>query len=212
MSNETKQLKVKQNKEATPIAAISETLEPEKAPIEPTAPTNAKSSSAESELTPQQVEDLKSKAAKADEYLDRLLRQAADLENFKKRVARERQEAIKFANESLLQKLIPAMDNFDMALAAASSMESSSLESIKTGVTMIYSQLKAAITEAGLEEIDATNQRFDPNWHEAVSHQESADVPEGHVLQQLRKGYKLRDRLIRPATVVVAKKPGENSK
>ena len=63
------------------------------------------------------------------------------------------------------------------------------------------------MTESGLEEIDATGQTFDPNLHEAVSQQESADVPEGHVLQQLRKGYKLRDRLLRPATVVVAKKP-----
>ena len=71
---------------------------------------------------------------------------------------------------------------------------------------MIHSQLRNALTESGLEEIDAAQQIFDPNWHEAVSHQESAEVPDGQVLQQLRKGYKLRDRLIRPATVIVAKK------
>src|SRR6266436_225494 len=163
--------------------------------------------SAEAPLTPQQIEELKLKAAKADEHWDRLLRATADLENFKKRAARERQEAIKFANASLLEKLIPALDNFDMALAAANNAESHSMESLKTGITMIYNQLKAALAETGLEEIDATNQPFDPNLHEAVSHQESADVPEGQVLQQLRKGYKLRERLIRPATVVVARKP-----
>ena len=94
-----------------------------------------------------------------------------------------------------------------MALAAANNTEGNSLESLKTGITMVYNQLKAALAEAGLEEIDAADQRFDPNLHEAVSQQESADVPEGQVLRQLRKGYKLRERLIRPASVVVAKKP-----
>jgi molecular chaperone GrpE len=72
---------------------------------------------------------------------------------------------------------------------------------------MIQQQLKSLLIEAGLQEIDAAGKPFDPNWHEAVSEQETAEVPEGRVLQQLRKGYKLRDRLIRPATVIVAKKP-----
>ena len=171
-----------------------------KAPAQTTVP-------AEAPLTAEQIEELKLKAAKADEHWDRLLRTTADLENFKKRAARERQEAIKFANGSLLEKLIPALDNLEMALAAANNAESHSTESLKTGIAMIYNQLKAALADTGLEEIDATNQPFDPNLHEAVSHQESADVPEGQVLQQLRKGYKLRERLIRPATVVVARKP-----
>jgi molecular chaperone GrpE len=74
-------------------------------------------------------------------------------------------------------------------------------------VTMIHQQLRKVLQEAGLEEVDATGKPFDPNLHEAVSQQETADVPEGQVLQQLRMGYKLRDRLVRPATVVVAKKP-----
>ena len=167
----------------------------------------AETTASEAPLTPQQIEELKQKAAKADEHWDRLLRTTADLENFKKRAARERQEAIKFANASLLEKLIPALDNLDMALAAANNAESHSLESLKTGLAMIYNQLKSALAETGLEEIDATNQPFDPNLHEAVSHQVSAELPEGQVLQQLRKGYKLRERLIRPASVVVARKP-----
>ncbi len=158
-------------------------------------------------LTREQIEALKARAAKADEHWDRLLRTTADLENFKKRAARERQDAIRFANASLLEKLIPALDNFDMALAAANNVEGNSLESLKTGIAMVHNQLKSALTEAGLEEIDATNQPFDPNLHEAVSQQESADAPEGQVLQQLRKGYRLRDRLLRPASVVVARKP-----
>jgi molecular chaperone GrpE len=159
-------------------------------------------------LTPEEIEALKAKAAKADENWDRYVRLTADFDNFKKRAAREKQEAIKFANESLLEKLVPVIDNFDMALMAANNAQGGSTDSLKTGVNMIFSQLKSVMTEAGLEEIDAAGKKFDPNWHEAVSQQESKEVKEGDVLQQLRKGYKLRDRLIRPATVVVAKKPG----
>jgi molecular chaperone GrpE len=79
-------------------------------------------------------------------------------------------------------------------------------------VVMIQQQLKSALAETGLEEIDATGKPFDPTLHEAVSQQESADVPEGNVLQQIRKGYKLKERLLRPATVIVAKHPAAPSK
>ncbi len=158
-------------------------------------------------LTPEQAVEILGKAAKADEYWERLLRMTADFDNFKKRAARERQDAIKFANEDLLEKLIPTLDNFDMAMSAANSAGGAANDSLKTGIAMVFSQLKSTLQNAGLEELDATNQPFDPNWHEAVSQQESSEVPEGQVLQQLRKGYKLRDRLIRPATVIVAKKP-----
>ena len=160
-------------------------------------------------LSPQQLEELKCRAAKADENWERLLRTTADFDNFKKRAARERQEAIKFANESLIQKIVPVLDNFEMALAAAQSSSTDGLKSLSEGVAMIHSQLRQALADSGLEEITATGQVFDPNLHEAVSQQESSEVAEGHVLQQLRKGYKLRERLIRPATVIVAKKPSE---
>ncbi len=158
-------------------------------------------------VTAQEFEELKAQAAKADEHWDRLLRQTAEFENFKKRAARERQDAIRFANESLLGRLIPVLDNFEMALTAANQAGENSADSLKTGVDMIAGQLKSVIIEAGLEEIDAAGKPFDPNLHEAVSQQETADIPEGHVLLQLRKGYKLKERLIRPATVIVAKNP-----
>lgn len=151
--------------------------------------------------------EIKANAAKADENWDRLLRQTADFENYKKRAARERQDAIKFANESLLGRLIPVLDNFEMALAAAILAKENSADSLKTGVEMISSQIKAVLTEAGLEEVDATHKMFDPNLHEAVSQQESKELPEGQVLLQLRKGYRLKERLLRPAMVVLSKKP-----
>jgi molecular chaperone GrpE len=168
---------------------------------EPLAPVDV------STITPEQLEELKARAEKADDNWQRLLRTTADFDNFKKRAAREKQDAIRYANEGLLEKLVPVLDNFDAALSAAQTSSGNSAQSLQTGVAMIFQQLKKGLTESGLEEVDATGQAFDPNLHEAVSQQESKDVPEGHVLQQLRKGYKLRDRLLRPATVVVAKKP-----
>jgi molecular chaperone GrpE len=157
-------------------------------------------------VTAEQLAELKERAAKTDEHWDRLLRVTADLENFKKRAAREKSEAIKFANEGLLQKLIPVLDNFDMALAAVQTADGgAATQSLQTGVNMIYQQLKNTLAETGLEEVDATGKAFDPNLHEAVSQKETAEVPDGQVIQQLRKGYKLRDRLLRPASVVVAR-------
>lgn len=172
---------------------------------------------APTELSPEQLAELTTRAAKADENWDRLLRTTADFENFKKRAARERVESAQAASFSLLQKLLPVLDNFEMALAAAQSAtsargntpaaEAETLASLQSGVLMIHQQLKSALVEAGLEEIDAVGKPFDPNFHEAISQQESAETPEGRVLQQLRKGYKVRDRLLRPAAVVVAKTP-----
>ncbi len=158
---------------------------------------------------PEEVKELKAQAAKAKEHWEQLLRTAAEHENFKKRVARERQDAAKYAHESLLQKLIPVLDNFDMALAVANNPQSGSLESLRAGIDLIHQQLGKGLSEAGLEEINAAGKTFDPNWHEAVSQQEAAGAVEGQVNQQLRKGQKLRDRRLRPAGVVVAKKPAE---
>lgn len=158
-------------------------------------------------ITPEQLEELKQRAAKADEHWDRLLRTTADFDNFRKRAAREKQEAIRFANESLMEKLLPVLDSFEMALSAANKADASGLESLQAGIGLVQQQLRSVLADAGLELVDATGKTFDPNLHEAVSQQETKDVPEGQVVQQLRKGYKLKDRLLRPATVIVAKQP-----
>ena len=159
------------------------------------------------EWTPQQVEEWREQASKAQDHWDRLLRISADFENYKKRATRERQEATRYANESLLEKLVPILDNLDMALAAANNPQGNNADALKTGVSMIQGQLRKVLVDAGLEEIEATGKPFDPNLHEAVSQLETREVPEGHVLQQIRRGFKLKDRLIRPASVVVGKKP-----
>lgn len=159
------------------------------------------------EFSPEQIAELQAKAAKADENWEKYVRVVADLDNYKKRAARERSDAIKYANEALIEKLLPVVDNFEAALAATTSPQGGNLDSLKMGINMIYTQLKGLLTESGVEEIDALNKAFDPNFHEAVSQQVTADAPEGQVVQQMRKGYRYRERLLRPAMVVVAKKP-----
>ncbi len=172
-------------------------------------PTGESATSESAPLTPEQVESLKGRAAKADEHWERLLRTTADFDNFKKRAAREKGEAVQYANVALLQKLLPVLDNFEMALAAVESVKEDKLASLKSGVAMIQQQLRSVLMETGLEEIDATGKPFDPTLHEAVSQQESSEVKDGNVLQQIRKGYRWKDRLLRPAAVVVAKAPAE---
>jgi molecular chaperone GrpE len=162
--------------------------------------------SPEQPLSEEQTADLKARAAQSDEFRDRWMRVSADLENFRKRAAREKQEGIRHANEGLLHKLILIADNFDMALAA-SQTENATVQALQMGIKMIHSQFKSVLADAGLEEIDAVNQPFDPNLHEAVSEQFTNEVPEGHVAQQIRKGYLLREKLLRPASVAVARKP-----
>jgi molecular chaperone GrpE len=159
------------------------------------------------EMNDESIAALKAAAATAAEHWDRLLRARADLENYRKRAVRERQEAVQGAQVALLERLLPALDSLDMAMAATNSAAGENLDALKTGLVLVHQQLKTTLAEAGLEEIDAARQVFDPNVHEAISQMESADVPEGHVLQQIRKGYKFRDRLVRPASVIVAKPP-----
>jgi molecular chaperone GrpE len=185
---------------ATPPVAPAESADsPGEAPTAPAPPTAA------------EIEDLRARAAKADEHWDRLLRTTADFDNFRKRAAREKQEAIKYANESLLTKLLPVLDSFDAARAATEGAADKTAEALRTGLNLVQQQFKTALADAGVEEVNAAGQLFDPHLHEAVAQQECAETPEGQVLQQLRKGYRLRDRLLRPATVIVAKKPATPS-
>jgi len=137
-----------------------------------------------------------------ERFRDLALRSQADFDNYRKRSAREKEEAVRYANSSLLEKLIPIIDNFELGLAAAGSAENSP---ILAGMSMVARQLNDFLTESGVTSIDATGQDFDPNLHEAIAHEESHTVPEGKVIRQVRKGFKLKDRLLRPANVIVSK-------
>jgi molecular chaperone GrpE len=158
-------------------------------------------------LSAREFEELRRRASEAEQYRDRLLRTAADFDNFRKRSARERQEVLDHAHQALLTRLIPVLDSFEAALAALESHDEGAREKLEQGVRLVWQQLRSVLQEAGLTEIDATGQPFDPTLHEAVAVEERTDVPDHHVVRQLRKGYKLRNRLLRPASVVVAQAP-----
>ncbi len=140
--------------------------------------------------------------ADLDRFRDLALRSQADFDNFKKRAAREKEDAIKYANSALLERLVAILDNFELGLAAAKGEGDTS--PIYTGMSMVLKQLNDFLTESGLQPIDAEGQQFDPNLHEAIAHERSETVPEGQVVRQMRRGYKLKDRLLRPSTVVVS--------
>jgi molecular chaperone GrpE len=130
------------------------------------------------------------------------VRTAADLDNFRKRSAREREDAIRYANQGLLEDLLPVIDNFEMGMLAAAQDKSSM---IYIGMDMVRRQLSDFLAAQGVTEIAAEGKAFDPNVHEAVSQEEAPGVADGTVLRVHRRGFMLRDRLLRPATVVVAK-------
>jgi molecular chaperone GrpE len=141
--------------------------------------------------------------AEAAKLKDLALRARADLDNFRKRSLREKEDAIRYANNGLLEKLLPVIDNFELGLDAA--RNATDAASVLQGMSMVHRQLQDFIRSQGLEEVPADGEAFDPNKHDAVSQEFSAEVPEGKVIRQVRKGYKLKDRLLRAASVIVSK-------
>lgn len=138
-----------------------------------------------------------------ERFRDLALRSQADFDNFRKRAAREKEDAVKYANAAMLERLIPILDNFELGLNAVRRTEENS--PILSGMDMVAKQLNDFLLQQGVEPIPAEGAKFDPNVHEAVAQEANDDVEEGHIVRQLRKGFKLRDRLLRPATVVVSK-------
>ena len=144
--------------------------------------------------------------ADLDRFRDLALRSQADFENYKKRAAREKEEAIKYANSSLLERLVTIIDNFELGLEAAKGEGERS--AIYSGMTLVLKQLNDFLAENGLQPIEAEGKKFDPNVHEAIAH-ESSEFPEGTVIRQTRRGYRFKDRLLRPAGVVISSGPGK---
>ncbi len=170
----------------TPEAAVPDTIE------SPAAETPA----------PDPWEELEADVSKWKELS---LRTAAEMDNLRKRTAREREEAIRYANQRLLEDLLPVIDNFEMGMQAAS-RDTKSM--IYIGMDMVRRQLNDFLSAQGVEEIPATGM-FDPNLHDAVAQEDCAKGEEGRILRVTRRGFKLRDRLLRPASVVVSKLPPE---
>jgi molecular chaperone GrpE len=151
-------------------------------------------------MTDEHVEQEEQQEQVEQEVDDRLLRLAADFENYKKRAARERQETIAFANERLLKELLPILDDLERALNAAEQHEEAQLEE---GVRLVHRSLASLLERQGVKEI-ATEGKFDPHVHEALLAQPSEEAEQGDVLDVIQKGYTLGDRVVRPARVIVA--------
>ena len=172
-------------------------------PVPPAEPMNAKDAPASDPLNTAKLE--------AAANYDRYLRAVADLENFRRRTVREKDELRQFATSRVLEDLLPVMDNLALGLTAAQ-QPGADAKALAGGVELVLNQLKSVLANHGLKEISPLGQPFDANQHEALSEQPSATVPEGSVATVVRTGYSLNGRLLRPAAVIVsggqAKKPG----
>lgn len=169
-----------------------------------------KSSQAEKRvsLSLHQLEQLKEKARLADDYSSRLLSFQADLENFKKRAEKERAEFLKYANEGLIYELLGAIDNFELAVEAAEKKDDFKL--LHQGVEMILKELHKILKRKGVNRIEALGVPFDPHRHEALTYVVSEEHPENTVIEEIRKGYLLGNKIIRPAVVKVSKKESKS--
>ncbi len=157
--------------------------------------------SGEADVTPEQ---------EVERWKDVAARSQAELENFRKRMAREKAEAIQYANRNLLEQLLPIIDNFEMGLKAARDAEGDS-SMILQGMAMVHKQIEEFLSDQGVEVIASDGEAFDPNVHEAIKQEASDSVPEGQVLYTMRRGYRLKDRILRAANVVVSSGPAEEA-
>ena len=145
-----------------------------------------------------EVEELEKKLQDEE---NRYLRLRADFDNFKRRTQTERESAAKYRSQSLLTDLLPVLDNFERALQVDATTED--CQSIKKGIEMVYRSLVEATAKEGLEVIETVDHPFDPNVHQAVMQEQDDSKEAGVVLQELQRGYKLKDRVLRPAMVKV---------
>ena len=157
------------------------------------------------EMTKDQlIEKISAVQALADTNMDSYLRSQAEMENMKKRFQKDKQDLIKYGNETLTKQLLPVADNLEKALDH--SKDEKSIEALREGVDLTLKGLINVLEKAGVEVVEAVGAPFDPNFHEAVSEQADGRAAPGTVLRELQKGYLLNQRLIRPAMVIVNKK------
>jgi molecular chaperone GrpE len=149
------------------------------------------------------AEQLAAAQREAAENRDRYLRALADLDNFRKRAIREKDELRQFGSQQLLEDLLPALDNLALGIASARQPKAD-LKTVVEGLALLQQQLKAALAAHDLREINPVGEAFDPHKHEAISHEPSKDVPAEHITKVVRTGYLLNDRLLRPASVIVS--------
>jgi molecular chaperone GrpE len=154
---------------------------------------------------PAEQQEIESLKKERDDLFDRLLRKQAEFENFRKRMEREKTEYIQFASADLMKELLNALDSFDLAIRNAAA-EGKAAENMLRGFELIYKQLQDTLARFGLKPLEAKGKKFDPNFHQAVSTKPAKDTEENTVIDEMRKGYTLNGRLLRPAMVSVSTK------
>lgn len=185
------------------------TPEPETVSPAETSPETAPAAENAAEAAP--TDPVAVLTAEVDKWKDLAYRSQAELDNFRKRSAREAQETRAYANADLLRGILPIMDNFEMGLEAARAESEKSM--IFMGMSMVQRQIADFLRDMGVTEVEAgPGKAFDPHLHDAVSTEASADHPEGSILRVARRGFKLKDRLLRPATVIVVGAVNQESK
>jgi molecular chaperone GrpE len=151
-------------------------------------------------------QELAEALAEKQKNWDLYLRERAELENFRKRMQREKEDLVRFANENLLREVLTVVDNLERAIDHARGSEET-VQGLMEGVEMTLSQCRKLLEKFGVTPVAAVGEPFDPTWHEAMGQLESAEHPPNTVLQEMQKGYLLNDRLLRPALVLVSKSP-----
>lgn len=179
-------------------------LERELPPAEDDENPAAQSGQASAETAESSDAELQKLKAERDTLLDRLARMQAEFENARRRAAKEQQDFRDFATVDAIKPLLPVIDNFERALQAKSDSGE-----FRTGIELIYKQLRDVLTKLGVQPIAAKGQQFDPHVHEAIEMVETSDAADHEVLEEWQRGYKFKDRLLRPAMVKVAKNPGK---
>jgi molecular chaperone GrpE len=171
-----------------------------------TAPETPAAAPAAAPSPEERIAAAKKEAAASHE---RYLRAVADLENYRKRTIREKDELRQFAASSVVEDIIPILDNLSLGLAAAK--RQTDVKVLVDGVAMVLEQFKSTLARHGLKEVNPAGQVFDHNLHECIAHQPSTDVPEEKVMQVVRLGYTLNGRLVRPASVIVSSGPAKSA-
>jgi len=151
-------------------------------------------------------QELSAAQAETQKNWDLYLRERAELENFRKRMQREKEDLVRFANENLLREILTVVDNLERAIDHARKNEET-VQGLLEGVEMTLSQCQKLLEKFGVTPVVAVGEPFDPTWHEAMGQLESAEHPANTVLQEMQKGYVLNDRLLRPALVLISKTP-----
>lgn len=161
-------------------------------------------------LTVPELEDLERRAVERDLYLEHLQRKQAEMENLLKRHERERTDRARYASQQLVSDILPVLDNLHQAVDGLA--QGGSAEQALEGMRLILDQFQKVLADSGVERIEALGQRFDPNFHEALMQEETDEVDDLTVLQELVRGYRMHDRVLRPTRVKVSRRPGPVSK